>query len=322
MRTAFIETLFELAQRNDRIMLLTGDLGFGVVTRFMQALPQQFVNAGVAEQRLTGLVAGVALSVNIVFSYSIAGFPLLRCYEQIRNDVCYHRANVKIVSIGAGMAYGSVGVTHHATEDLAVMRALPNMLVVAPNDTVEAAHATRAVAAHDGPCYLRLGRFGEPTIHAPDVAFQLGKAITVREGQDLTLVVAGGLLKNALLAAESLAQRGLQARVLSMHTVKPLDVEAVLAAARETPAIFTLEEHTVMGGLGSAVAEVLLESGCRPRYFKRIGLQDTFTSTVGGQEYLRSVYGLDVPSILRAVEATREFEPSSLWARMNTEKHG
>jgi len=304
MRTAFIETLFELAQRDERITLVVGDVGFGVVTRFMQGLPKQFVNAGVAEQNMTGLAAGMALSGKIVFTYSIANFPVLRCFEQIRNDVCYHNANVKIVAVGGGMAYGSLGMTHHATEDLAVMRALPNMTIVAPSDPIEAGLATRAIVAHAGPCYLRLGRAGEATIHTPNVAFQLGKAIQVREGNALTLLATGGLLQNVLHVADALARRGIQSRVLSMHTVKPLDNAAVLAAARETRAIFTVEEHSVVGGLGSAVAELLAESDVPAVKFKRIGLKGTFSSATGDQEYLRSVYGLDAAGILRTVEET------------------
>jgi transketolase len=302
MRTAFIETLFELARRDERITLVVGDLGFGVVTRFMQELPKQFVNAGVAEQNMTGLAAGMALSGKIALTYSIANFPVIRCLEQIRNDVCYQNANVKIVTVGGGMAYGSLGVTHHATEDIAVMRALPHMLVVAPNDPVETRLATEAIVAHDGPCYLRLGRAGEATVHTSDIEFELGKAITVLEGDDLTLIVTGGLLHNTLQVAEILAQQGIKARVLSMHTVKPLDSEAVLAAARETKAIFTIEEHSVVGGLGGAVAELLMEECEYPVRFRRIGLRDQFSSKIGDQDYLRAQYGLDPSGILSTVE--------------------
>jgi transketolase len=304
MRTAFIETLLELARLDERITLVVGDLGFGVVTTFMQELPKQFVNAGVAEQNMTGLAAGMALSGKIVFTYSIANFPVLRCLEQIRNDICYHDANVKIVSIGSGMAYGSLGITHHATEDLAIMRALPNMALVAPNDPVEASLATRAVVAHDGPCYLRLGRGGEPTIHTSNIDFQLGKSIRVREGNDLTLIVTGGLLQNAIGAADILSESGIRARVLSMHTLSPLDNEAVFAAARETAAIFTIEEHSVVGGLGGAVAELLLEAGGPRIKFKRIGLNGAFSSIVGDQDYLRAQYGLDAVGILATIQST------------------
>lgn len=303
MRTAFIKTLFELAQADERITLIVGDVGFGVVTPFMEHLPKQFVNAGVAEQNMIGLAVGMALSGKIVFTYSIANFPTLRCLEQIRNDVCYHNANVKIVAVGGGMAYGSLGISHHATEDIAIMRALPNMVVVVPGDPVEARLATRAVADWDGPCYLRLGRDGEPVVHSCDPEFRLGKAITVRTGSDLTLITTGSLLSEAVAAADILAGRGIHARVLSMPTIKPLDTEAVLKAARETPAIITVEEHSVIGGLGGAVAEVLMESNVRPVAFKRIGLNDTFPSKVGNQAYLRAEYGIDAVGILRTVES-------------------
>lgn len=303
MRTAFIETLFSLAKDDPRIILITGDLGFGVVTPFMEQLPSQFVNAGVAEQNMTGLAAGMALSGKIVFTYSIANFPVLRPLEQIRNDVCYHNANVRIVSVGGGMAYGSLGPSHHATEDIAIMRALPNMMVVAPGDPAETRLAVRALIDHQGPAYLRLGRAGEPKVHISEPDFRLGKAIIVRHGSDITLISTGGMLYDAVQAAEALNKEGISTRVLSMHTVKPLDTDAVLSAARETQAIFTLEEHSIIGGLGGAVAEVLLESGVRPRLFKRIGLNGKFSSIVGSQEYLRAQYGLDSAGILKAVHA-------------------
>lgn len=304
MRSAFIYSLLELAQRDDRVTLVVGDLGFGVVTRFAEELPKQFVNAGVAEQNMTGLATGMALNGKIVFTYSIANFPVLRCLEQIRNDVCYHQANVKIVAVGGGMAYGSLGMSHHATEDIAIMRALPNMVVIAPNDPIESALATRAVAAHDGPCYLRLGRAGEPVIHNADLEFQIGKAITVRDGYDVTLLVTGGLLGNVLAVSDLLRDRGVHARVLSVPTIKPLDEEAVLQAARETNAIFTIEEHSVIGGLGGAVSEVLMEGSERRVRFKRIGLNSVFASRIGSQDYLRAEYGLDTSGILATVSRT------------------
>ncbi|HXG48975.1 MAG TPA: transketolase C-terminal domain-containing protein [Methylomirabilota bacterium] len=298
-----MKTLFELAQADERITLIVGDLGFGVVTPFMERLPKQFVNAGVAEQNMTGLAVGMALSGKIVFTYSIANFPTLRCLEQVRNDVCYHNANVKIVAVGGGMAYGSLGISHHTTEDIAIMRALPNMVVVAPGDPAEARMVTRAVADWDGPCYLRLGRDGEPAVHSCEPELRLGRAIRVRDGSDLTLIVTGSLLSEAVAAADMLAGRGIHARVLSMSTIKPLDTEAVLKAARETSTIITVEEHSVIGGLGGAVAEVLMESDVRPVAFKRIGLNDTFSSKVGDQGYLRAEYGLDAAGILRTVES-------------------
>ncbi len=301
MRTAFIDTLFELATQDERITLVVGDLGFGVVNCFMKELPKQFVNAGIAEQNMTGLAVGMALSGKIVFTYSIGNFPTIRCLEQIRNDMCYHNANVKIVTVGGGMAYGSLGFSHHATEDLAIMRVMPNITVIAPNDPVEAGFATRAIIAHEGPCYLRLGRAGEPRILNKDVHFEIGKVITVREGRDLTFVVCGGLLQNVLEAAERLSRKGKQARVLSMHTIRPLDRDAIFAALRETAAIFTVEEHSITGGLGSAVAEVLMENHEHAFKFKRIGLNEN-VCLVGDQEYLRSMHGLNGEGIFAAVE--------------------
>jgi len=302
MRTAFIETLFGLAQRDQRIVLVVGDMGFGVVTRFMQELPKQFVNAGVAEQNMTSLAAGMALSGKIVFTYSIANFPVLRCFEQIRNDVCYHNADVKIVAVGCGMSYGSLGISHHATEDIAVMRALPNMTIISPGDPVETRLAVRALVGREGPAYLRLGRSGEPIVHLFEPIYQIGKAITVRNGKDITLITTGGLLNCVVKAANVLAEMGVQARVLSMHTIKPLDSEALLQAASDTSALFTIEEHSVIGGLGGAVAEVLMEAKQRPEYFKRIGLKDVFSSIVGDQDYLRAQYGIDVVGILNEIE--------------------
>ena len=267
----------------------------------MEQLPLQFVNAGVAEQNMTGLAAGMALSGKIVFTYSIANFPVIRPLEQIRNDVCYHNANVRIVAVGGGMAYGSLGPSHHATEDIAVMRALPNMLVVAPGDPAETRLAVRALVDYQGPAYLRLGRAGEPEVHRIEPEFELGQAITVRPGNDITFICTGGMLYDTVQAAEALDELGIKARVISMHTVKPLDEEAVLAAARETQAVFTVEEHSIIGGLGGAVAELLLESDVRPRIFKRIGLSGGFSSVVGTQEYLRSQYSLDAPGIVSTV---------------------
>jgi transketolase len=310
MRGAFIETLLELAREDPRIVLIAGDLGFGVVTQFMAELPNQFVNAGVAEQNMTGMAAGMALSGKIVFTYSIANFPVLRPLEQIRNDVCYHNANVRIVPVGGGMAYGSLGPSHHATEDIAIMRALPNMLVLAPGDPAEARLATRALIDYQGPAYLRLGRAGEPVVHESEPSFVVGKAITVRPGSDITLISTGGMLYDTVRAAEVLSNLGISTRVLSMHTVKPLDKDAVLAAARETQAVFTVEEHSIIGGLGGAVAEVLLESDARPRIFKRIGLNDGFSSIVGTQEYLRTQYGLDVSGIVSTVRSVLETKSS------------
>ncbi len=302
MRNAFFRTLVELAAEEERITLVVGDLGYGAVEPFADRFPARFLNVGVSEQNMTGIAAGLALSGRIVFTYSIANFPTLRCLEQVRNDVCYHQADVKVVAVGGGFAYGALGMTHHATEDLAIMRTLPNMLVVAPGDPTEVELATRAIARRPGPCYLRLGRTGETRIHATPPPFELGKALRIREGRDLTLISTGGMLATAVEVADRLAGDGVNVRLLSMHTVKPLDAEAVLAAARQTTAIVTLEEHSVLGGLGGAVAEVLAEASSPKVPFRRFGLPSAFAREAGTQEYLRTRHGLSTDAILKALE--------------------
>jgi transketolase len=301
MRTAFFRKLLDLAAQDERINLVVGDLGFGLVEPFAEKFPRQFLNAGVAEQNMTGVSAGMALSGKVVFTYSIANFPILRCFEQIRNDVCYHRANVKIVAVGGGLCYGALGMTHHATEDIAVMRALPEMTVVAPGDPLEAEWATAAVAERSGPAYLRLGRAGEPIVHQEQPDFQLGRAVLVRQGYDWTLISTGGMLQTAVKVAGRLADENVEVRVLSMHTLKPIDRNAVLEAAEQTRGIVTLEEHSVIGGLGSAVAEVLAEADGVPVKFKRIGLPSAFCSDVGTQDYLRQIHGLSEKGIVESL---------------------
>ncbi|MGH7546733.1 MAG: transketolase family protein [Gemmatimonadales bacterium] len=314
MRTAFARALTDLAGRDRRITLITGDLGFGVMEGFARSYPGQFLNIGVAEQNMTSVAAGMALSGRIVFTYSIGNFPTLRCVEQIRNDVCYHRADVKVVTVGGGFAYGTLGISHHATEDMAIMRALPNMVVVAPGDPIETAAAVLAVAARAGPCYLRLGRAGERNVHGDGVAFELGRAIMLRDGGDVTLISTGGMLERAMRAAERLDAEGVRARVLSMHTVKPLDADAVVRAARETGGIVTIEEHSVIGGLGSAVADALVDSGVPGVRFRRVALPAGFAAVVGSQDYLRDAYGLSedaVVAVVRQVVESRSREMSA-----------
>jgi transketolase len=280
---------------------LSGDLGFGVLNEYIAKFPRQFLNVGVAEQNMSGLAAGLAMEGHTVFTYSIGNFPTLRCLEQIRNDICYHDANVKIVCVGGGMSYGAVGFSHHATEDLAILRSLPGMLVLSPCDLWEAAEASRYLISHRGPAYLRLDKSTAPVTVRQDEIFRPGSIRTVREGSDVTLAATGGILGEALLAADSLAEQGIHCRVLSVHTIKPLDTDTLAAAASETGGIISIEEHAVDGGLGGAIAESLMEAGIFPGFFVRMGLRNTFSSVIGSQKYLRKVYSLDAASITRTV---------------------
>ena len=303
MRDAFVRALMEEAGRDRRLVLVTGDLGFGVLKPFWETYPEQFVNAGIAEQAMTGLAAGLAREGRNVITYSIGNFPTLRCVEQIRNDCAYHHANVKIVCVGGGFVYGSLGMSHHATEDMAVMRALPGVTVFTPGDTVEAEAATHAMLRTPGTCYLRLGRGGEPTLHQEPLSdWKAPQALKLRGGRQCALLSAGGILSQTLEAADLLAAEGISAAVYSFPCLKPIDQQAILSMAEEFPLLLTVEEHNVIGGLGSAVAEVLAEAGtgCRLR---RIGMRDEYSSVVGTQQYLRGVYGLDAASVAETVRA-------------------
>jgi len=301
VRDTFIGVLTEMAPVHPELLLLNGDLGFGVFNRFINEFPRQYLNVGVAEQNMSGLAAGLALEGHTVFTYSIGNFPTLRCLEQIRNDICYHSANVKVVCIGGGMSYGPVGFSHHATEDLAILRSLPGMLVISPGDLWEAREATRFLVTHKGTAYLRLDKSSAPPTALPGETFQAGKIRVVRKGSDVTLAATGGILGEALLAAEELAAEGIQCRVLSIHTVKPLDIDTLVSAASETAGIVSIEEHGLDGGLGGAIAEALMDSGVYPGFLVRMGLRNTFSAVVGSQSYLRQVYSLDVASIAETV---------------------
>lgn len=291
MRHAFINTLFELAKKDKKIFLLNGDLGFSVLEKFNAAYPDRSFNMGVAEANMMGVAAGLALSGKTVFVYSIIPFVTFRVFEQIRNDVAMQNANVKIVGVGSGWTYSTMGATHHSIEDIGIMRAIPGITVIAPGDPYEAMTATKAVAQMKGPCYLRLSKKGDPLVHKNEPNFAIGKAIQLTSGRNLTLIATGNMLPVGKATQELLARDGLKARLISMHTVKPLDERTVLKAARETPAIFTLEEHNIMGGLGSAVAEVLAENSFGG-VFRRFGAQDEFTHIAGSHDFVRSHHKL------------------------------
>ncbi|NUN92323.1 MAG: transketolase [Verrucomicrobiae bacterium] len=301
MRSVFNEELLKLAHDDPRIFMILADIGYGEIEPFARAFPDRYFNCGVAEQNMTGVACGVAMEGNIAVTYSIANFPTLRCLEQIRNDVCYHDANVKIVIIGGGMAYGPLGISHHSTEDLAIMRALPNLVVVAPCDFAEARAATRAMIAHNGPVYYRCGYKKEPPIHRTPINFQFGQALTVQDGADATVIFTGTIGYNCLCAVETLAREGIHCRLISMHTVKPIDRAAIVNAARDTGAIVTVEEHNRLGGLGGAVAEVLMDEGCLDVKCRRLALPDVNVSLVGSQDWLRAQYGLAAPQIAASV---------------------
>lgn len=302
MRDEFIKTLTELASQNPDIMLITGDLGFGVLDKFAEELPEQFINAGVAEQNMTGLATGLALEGKVVFTYSIANFSTLRCLEQIRNDACYHGANVKVVSIGAGFSYGSLGYSHHATEDLAIMSALPEITIFSPACLWETRQATQAIVKLPGASYLRLDKSHAGETNKPGEVFQVGQIRLLKNGSDISLFATGGILNEVLKAADLLSQDGISCRVYSVPTIIPLDTATVLTAAKETGGIVSIEEHIVHGGLGGMIAETCLEHNQSPKVFYRLGIRGGFCSIVGSQDYLRKKCELDCISIVSHVK--------------------
>ncbi len=295
MRTAYLDTLYELAQKDKRVYALISDNGAIVYDRFRRDLPDQYLNLGISEANMIGMAAGMASCGKIPFTYTIGAFLAYRAFEFIRNDVCLQDQNVKIVGTGAGQVYSALGPTHHSTEDLGGLRALPDLTILCPASPLEVRKATIAAYEHEGPVYLRLGTNREAEIYENEYSFEIGKAVTLRDGKDVTLIGTGSILKDVLEAAAQLQSENIDARVIDMHTIKPVDRVAIIRAVDETGGIITVEDHNVTGGLGSAVAEVIAEYGKGVR-FRRLGLND-FSKGYGTYVQVREVNGIGVEHI-------------------------
>lgn len=302
MRDTFVRTLLEIAKKDKNVYIITGDLGFGVLKPFWTELPNQIINAGIAEQNMTSIAAGLAMQGKTVYTYSIGNFPTLRCIEQIRNDCAYHNANVKVVCVGGGFVYGSLGMSHHATEDIAMMRSLPDVTVLAPGDLVEAECATKAIYETPGTCYLRLGRGGEKRIHEKLDGFTIGKAIEIQKGENVAVFSTGAIFDEVNEACEELKVQGIIPTVYTFPTVKPIDKDVILECAKTHKAIVTVEEHNLSGGFGSAVAEVLAETDGVKAKLVRVALDDRYSCIVGSQKYLRKQYSIDAKAIIGKVK--------------------
>jgi transketolase len=297
-RDAFNEKLLELAHLDTRIVTVVNDsVGSSKLTQFRAEFANRLINVGIAEQNMVGVGAGLANGGLIPFVCGASPFLTGRALEQIKADVAYSNTNVKLCGMSSGMAYGELGPTHHSIEDLAWLRAIANMTIIVPADPLETSQAVEAAASITGPMFLRISRVGVPVVHPADYRFEIGKAARLREGRDITLIANGVLVHKALEAAEKLADEGIEARVLNMATVKPLDEEAVLAAAAETGAIVTVEEHTIYGGLGSAVAEVVVTH--QPVPMRILGVPGVFAPT-GSAEWLLDHFGLNAAGIYNA----------------------
>ncbi len=301
MRTAYLDTLYDLASKDNRVYALISDNGAIVYDKYRRDLASQYLNLGISEANMLGMAAGMASCGKIPFAYTIGAFLAYRAFEFIRNDICLQKQNVKIVGTGAGEVYSALGPTHHSTEDLGGLRALPNLTILCPASPMEVKKATVAAYEYEGPVYLRLGTNKEAEIYTGDYSFKIGKGVTVKTGKDVTLISAGSILKDVLDVAELLQKDGIQARVVNMHTIKPFDREIVLQAIEETGKVVTIEDHNVIGGLGSAVAEVIAESG-RGVAFKRVGLTD-FSNGYGTYQQVKENNGIGGYQIYNAVKA-------------------
>ncbi|MCG8403215.1 MAG: transketolase family protein [Firmicutes bacterium] len=298
-REAYGAALVELGRRNNNVVVLDADLAKSTKTAdFGREFPERFFDMGIAEQNMMGTAAGLAAAGKVPFASSFAVFATGRVYDQIRNSIAYPGLNVKIAATHAGVTVGEDGASHQMVEDIALMRVLPDMTVFVPADAVETRAAVMAAAEMDGPVYIRLGRSGVPVLHdESSFKFAPGRSVTLREGGDVTVIACGIMVSAALEAAEQLAGEGISARVLDVHTVKPLDVQAVVEAARVTGAVVTAEEHNIIGGLGGAVAEALVENNPVP--VRRVGVKDTFGESGKPAELLEK-YGLTAADIARA----------------------
>ena len=300
-REAYGKALAKLGQENEKIVVFDADLSKSTKTAdFKKVCPERFINMGIAEGNMMTVAAGISTCDKIPFVSTFAMFAAGRAFEQIRNSICYPNLNVKVCATHAGITVGEDGASHQSIEDISLMRSIPNMTVISPSDAVETEAAIKAIAEYNGPCYVRLGRSAVPVINDnSDYKFEIGKAITLREGKDATIIATGIMVDAALEAYNTLSEEGIKVKVINIHTIKPIDKDAIVKAARETGVVITAEEHSTIGGLGSAVCEVLSEN--QPTPVIRVGIKDTFGESGKPAELLKA-YGLTGDDIVKAVK--------------------
>ena len=301
MRNIFVKIITESAKTNRDVFLLTGDLGFKLFDEFKENCPQRFLNMGVAEANMIGVAAGLSLSGKNVYCYSIAPFTIMRPFEQVRVDICFQNLNVKLLGGGTGLSYGLEGMTHHTIEDFAIMNALPNMTVVAPGDIEEAKAIAKESIKYPGPIYIRLPKQSNKSIYKNNPKIKIGKGEIIKHGKDVCLVATGSMLYTSKMVLDELEKQGIKATLISMHTIKPIDKNLIKKISKEYKAIFTIEEHSLIGGLGSCVAELLFEYKYRG-LFKKSALPDTYSCYVGNLDYLYKKYKLDCIGILKQIQ--------------------
>jgi len=300
MRDGIINEIYKVMAKNENTYLLTGDLGYNTLEKIENDFPKRFIDVGVAEQNMIGIAAGLALSGKKVYIYSIIPFLTMRCYEQIRNDLCFHDLDVTLLGVGAGMAYGILGSSHFALEDMAILRPLPNMAIFSPSDEIEAVAGMRYLASYKHPVYVRIGLRQEPIINDKNYKFSFGKASLIQRGLDLTIFTTGSITDEVIKASKMLeTKKGIIPTIINIHTIKPIDEDLILKEAKKTKIVFTVEEHGKIGGLGSAVADIVSEF--MPKRIIRIGTEDQVLKLVGTRSYLRKTLGLDAEGIYQKI---------------------
>lgn len=302
MRKALIDALLDITEQDPDVFLLTGDLGYGALDEYIEKFPKQFINAGIAEQNMTSLAMGMAMDGRKVFTYSIGNFNSLRCLEQIRNDIAYHNANVTVISIGEGFAYGPAGFTHHLTEDISALRAIPNLSIFSPSDPFEAREVLKMAYQLSGPSYIRLGKGGENIVNPNGENIVYGKLNCIDKGEDLCFVTMGSIVGEVMKCKERFEEEGKKASVYTLPMIKPLDIESLVTQIRAYRYIVSVEEHTIVGGLGSIIAEILSDRSMKDCSLRRIGIQDCFVTDVGDRAYLRETAKIDARSIYEEVK--------------------
>lgn len=307
MRKTCLDMVYELAKKDERIFFIGSDLGVGTLQAFKQEMPKRFFMEGVSEANLVGMACGLAMEGKIVYVNTIATFLTRRCFEQIVIDACLHKANIRLIANGGGLVYAPLGPTHLATDDIAILRAVPHMTIIAPADAHEMRQMMPRTVDHKGPIYIRLAKGHDPIVAQDHPPFQIGKVIPVRTGKDALIITTGITLNIALEAAKLLEQERITTTILHVPTIKPLDQEVLLQHIREVPVIVTVEEHTILGGLGSAVAEIIAENNFdSAKYFKRIGVPDTFADEYGSQESLMARYDLTAEHVAGVIKQLKE----------------
>lgn len=301
MRNAYVKALYDISSENNDVFTLTADIGVFAFNKIKRDFPKRFFNVGVAEANMIGLAAGLALSGKIPFTFTISSFITMRCLEQIRVDACYNYLPIKMIGAGGGFVYGPQGATHHTIEEIGVLRSIPNMTIVCPADPMEMENVTYASMELKGPMYVRIGRNNEPNLHEKKYDFEIGKADVVKDGSDVTLISTGMVLKNVIDAAKRLEKEGIDAQIINMHTIKPIDTTTIKKCANKTGAIITIEEHNIIGGLGSAVAEIIADENLNIS-FKRLGINDTFCYLHACYSELQDEYGLSSDFIIDTIK--------------------